>query len=75
MLNFRAPLCRPVISWVTDQTTTQEEDRVYSPLGLSWEHMPALYGEGKNAFSPLQLEIIRTYNDQSDFAWDRAKDA
>ena len=28
-----------------------------------------LYGEGKKAFHCLQLEIIRTSNDQSIFAW------
>jgi len=28
-----------------------------------------LYGEGKKAFHRLQLEIIRTSNDQSIFAW------
>ena len=31
--------------------------------------MPMLYGEGKKAFHRLQLEIIRTSNDQSIFAW------
>ena len=29
-----------------------------------------LYGEGKNAFRRLQLEIIRMSNDHSVFAWD-----
>ncbi|KAI6015629.1 hypothetical protein EDC04DRAFT_2752167 [Pisolithus marmoratus] len=36
--------------------------------------MPVLYGEGKNAFRRLQLEIIRTSNDQSIFAWGPTKD-
>ena len=31
--------------------------------------MPMLYGEGKKAFHRLQLEIIRSSNDQSVFAW------
>ena len=31
--------------------------------------MPMLYGEGKKAFHRLQLEVIRTSNDQSIFAW------
>ena len=40
--------------------------------GLEWnlEQTPMLYGEGKKAFHRLQLEIIRTSNDQSIFAWD-----
>jgi len=32
-------------------------------------NMPMLYGEGKKAFHRLQLEIIRTSNDHSIFAW------
>jgi hypothetical protein len=31
--------------------------------------MPLLYGEGKNAFLRLQLEIIKVSNDESIFAW------
>ncbi|KAI6041058.1 heterokaryon incompatibility protein-domain-containing protein [Pisolithus marmoratus] len=58
-----------IISWAADRTTTREEDRAYSLLGLLDVHMPMLYGEGKNAFRRLQLEIIRTSNDQSIFAW------
>ena len=33
--------------------------------------MPLLYGEGNNAFTRLQLEIMRVSNDQSLFAWVR----
>ncbi|KAI6041064.1 heterokaryon incompatibility protein-domain-containing protein [Pisolithus marmoratus] len=58
-----------IMSWAADRTTTREEDRAYSLLGLLGVHMPMLYGEGKNAFRRLQLEIIRTSNDQSIFAW------
>ena len=43
----------------------------YSLMGLN---MPMLYGEGKNAFHRLQLEIIRASNDQSIFAWDYSAD-
>ncbi|KIM51613.1 hypothetical protein SCLCIDRAFT_623434 [Scleroderma citrinum Foug A] len=56
-----------------DRTTTREEDRAYSLLGLLGVHMPMLYGEGKHAFRRLQLEIIRQSNDQSIFAWSHSK--
>lgn len=58
-----------IMCWAADRMTTREEDRAYSLLGLLGVHMPMLYGEGKNAFRRLQLEIIRTSNDQSIFAW------
>lgn len=32
--------------------------------------MPAIYGEGRKAFTRLQLEILKTSNDQTIFAWD-----
>ena len=38
-------------------------------MGLLDVNMPMLYGEGKKAFRRLQLEIMRTSNDQSIFAW------
>ncbi|KAI6038180.1 heterokaryon incompatibility protein-domain-containing protein [Pisolithus marmoratus] len=64
------PSVAQIFSWAADRTVTREEDRAYSLLGLLGVHMPMLYGEGKNAFRRLQLEIIRTSNDQSIFAWD-----
>ncbi|KAI6041046.1 hypothetical protein EDC04DRAFT_2893445 [Pisolithus marmoratus] len=68
--NVGRPSVAQIMSWAADRTTTREEDRAYSLLGLLGVHMPMLYGEGKNAFRRLQLEIIRTSNDQSVFAWD-----
>ncbi|KIM61308.1 hypothetical protein SCLCIDRAFT_25939 [Scleroderma citrinum Foug A] len=38
-------------------------------MGLLDMNMLMLYGEGKKAFHRLQLEIIRTLNDESIFAW------
>lgn len=64
-----------IMSWAADRTTTREEDRAYSLLGLLGVHMPMLYGEGKNAFRRLQLEIIRSSNDQSIFAWGQKQNA
>ncbi|KAI6019188.1 heterokaryon incompatibility protein-domain-containing protein [Pisolithus marmoratus] len=63
------PSVGQIFSWAAGRTTTREEDRAYSLMGLLGVHMPMLYGEGKNAFRRLQLEIIRTSNDQSVFAW------
>lgn len=60
-----------IMSWAADRKTTRVEDRAYSLLGLFGVHMPMLYGEGKNAFRRLQLELIRMTNDHSVFAWDR----
>lgn len=59
-----------VMSWAADRKTSRVEDRAYSLLGLFRVHMPMLYGEGKSAFQRLQLEIIRSSNDHSIFAWD-----
>ena len=64
-----------IISWAADRTTTRVEDRAYSLLGLLDINMPMLYGEGRKAFHRLQLEIIRTSNDQSIFAWGCSADS
>ena len=58
-----------IISWAANRTTTRVEDRAYSLMGLLDVNMPMLYGEGKKAFHRLQLEIIRSSDDQSIFAW------
>ena len=63
-----------IISWAATRTTTRVEDRAYSLMGLLDVNMPMLYGEGKKAFHRLQLEIIRSSNDQSIFAWGHMKD-
>ena len=69
------PCVAQIMSWAANRTTTRVEDRAYSLMGLLDVNMPMLYGEGKKAFHRLQLEIIRTSNDQSIFAWswDRKK--
>ena len=64
------PCVAQIMSWAANRKTTRDEDRAYSLLGLLDVNMPMLYGEGKRAFQRLQLEIIRTSNDQSIFAWD-----
>lgn len=57
-----------VMSWVADRTTTRVEDGAHSLMTLLDLNM-MLYGEGKKAFQRLQLEIMRTFNDKSIFAW------
>ncbi|KAL4071503.1 heterokaryon incompatibility protein-domain-containing protein [Scleroderma yunnanense] len=64
------PCVAQIMSWAADRKTTRVEDQAYSLLGLLDVNMTMLYGEGKNAFQRLQLEIIHKSNDQSIFAWD-----
>ena len=68
-LSSNRPCVAQIMSWAADRTTTRVEDRAYSLMGLLDVNMPMLYGEGKKAFHRLQLEIIRTSNDHSIFAW------
>ena len=68
-LSSNRPCVAQIMSWAADRTTSRDEDRAYSLLGLLDVNMPMLYGEGKKAFRRLQLEIIRMSNDQSIFAW------
>ena len=68
-LSSNRPCVAQIMSWAAYRTTTRVEDRAYSLMGLLDVNMPMLYGEGKRAFHRLQLEIIRTSNDQSIFAW------
>jgi len=69
-LSSNRPCIAQIMSWAANRTTTRVEDRAYSLMGLLDVNMPMLYGEGKKAFHRLQLEIIRTSDDQSIFAWD-----
>ena len=69
-LDGNRPCVAQIISWAANRTTTRVEDcRAYSLMGLLDVNMPMLYGERKKAFHCLQLEIIRSSNDQSIFAW------
>ena len=68
-LGGNRPCVAQIISWAAYRTTTRVEDRAYSLMGLLGVNMPMLYGEGKKAFHRLQLEIIRSSDDQSIFAW------
>ena len=68
-LEGNRPCVAQIMSWAAYRTTTRVEDRAYSLMGLLDVNMPMLYGEGKKAFHRLQLEIIRSSDDQSIFAW------
>ncbi|KAH9476311.1 Vegetative incompatibility protein HET-E-1 [Psilocybe cubensis] len=57
------------MSWASNRKTTKVEDMAYCLLGLFGINMPILYGEGQDAFSRLQREIIGTSDDQTIFAW------
>ena len=68
-LSSKRPCVAQIISWAADREASRAEDWAYSLMGLLDVNMPMLYGEGKKAFHRLQLEVIRTSNDQSIFAW------
>jgi hypothetical protein len=55
--------------WMADRKTTRIEDIAYCMLGLFDVYMPLLYGEGDKAFYRLQLELLRTLEDDSLLAW------
>jgi hypothetical protein len=57
------------MSWAAKRETTRIEDTAYCLLGIFDVNMPLLYGEREKAFVRLQLEIAKTYDDQSLFAW------
>ena len=69
-LTGNRPCVAQIMSWAANRMTTRVEDRAYSLMGLLDVNMPMLYGEGQKAFHRLQLEIIRSSNDQSIFVWD-----
>lgn len=65
------------MSWASRRVTSRTEDIAYCLLGLFGVNIPPLYGEGLNAFIRLQLEIIKTTDDETIFAWtsDTSEDA
>lgn len=58
-----------IMSWAAERKTTRIEDEAYCLMGLFNVNMPLIYGEGRNAFYRLQLEIIKSSDDQSILAW------
>ncbi|TBU54288.1 hypothetical protein BD310DRAFT_82695 [Dichomitus squalens] len=59
------------MAWAADRETTRPEDEAYCLMGIFGIFMPAIYGEGRNAFRKLQEEIMKQSEDGSIFAWGR----
>jgi hypothetical protein len=70
LVNFEGACVAQKMSWVANRETTRVEDRAYCLLGLFNVNMPPLYGEGEKSFMRLQLEILKTSDDESIFAWE-----
>jgi hypothetical protein len=70
MANFREANAAVKMSWAANRETTRTEDIAYCLMGLFGVNMPLLYGEGRNAFIRLQLEILRMSDDETIFAWE-----
>lgn len=70
MIDFKDANVAVKMSWASKRKTTRIEDAAYCLMGLFDVHMPLLYGEGKNAFLRLQLEILKMSDDETIFAWD-----
>jgi hypothetical protein len=74
VINKERPIDRVVVaermSWAADRVTTRKEDLAYCLLGIFDVNMPLLYGEGRKAFSRLQVAIMEATDDLSVMAWD-----
>ncbi|KAL2073069.1 hypothetical protein VTL71DRAFT_10393 [Oculimacula yallundae] len=57
------------MAWASSRETERLEDAAYCLLGLFGVNMPLIYGEGRNAFRRLQLELLKESDDQTIFAW------
>ncbi|KAK4907126.1 hypothetical protein LTR49_023821 [Elasticomyces elasticus] len=67
---IRAASVAMKLSWARDRMTTQEEDRVYSMIGIFDVSLLVDYGEGEaTAFRRLQESILHDSRDESIFAW------
>lgn len=69
MWNFKECSIAKKLSWSAERKTTEVEDEAYCLLGLFGIRMPLIYGEGQQAFTRLQEELIKTFDDESIFAW------
>lgn len=65
---FRNATVAQRLSWTASRSTSRIEDEAYCLLGIFSINMPLIYGEGKNAFQRLQVEIVNSANDPSIFA-------
>ena len=67
--DFRSASIATRLSWQAGRKTTEIEDIAYSLLGILDVQLVPMYSEGRQASQRLQVEIIRTNNDESIFAW------
>lgn len=70
MIDFENVNVALKMSWASRRYITRTEDIAYCLMSLFGVYMPLLYGEGKNAFLRLQLEILKVSDDETIFAWD-----
>lgn len=57
------------MSWAAPRRASLVEDEAYSIMGLFGVNMPAIYGDGRQAFIRLQQQIFARNPDHSIFAW------
>ncbi|KAF5512349.1 Vegetative incompatibility protein HET-E-1 [Colletotrichum aenigma] len=62
------------MAWAAKRTTTKEEDIAYCLFGIFNVTIPMIYGEGNQAFTRLQEEIMKRTSDDSILAWGLATD-
>lgn len=67
--DWRLEIIATKMSWASQKVCTREEDLAYCLLGLFNVNMPLLYGEGSKAFFRLQLEILKSSDNETMFAW------
>ena len=70
ILDFKNANVAVKMSWASKRETTRIEDIAYCLMGLFGVNMPLLYGEGRDAFIRLQLEILKMSADETIFAWE-----
>ncbi|KAL3298354.1 37s ribosomal protein rsm22 [Colletotrichum asianum] len=63
------------MSWAAKRTTTKEEDLAYCLLGIFNVMIPMIYGEGSQAFTRLQEQIMKKTPDDSILAWGLSTDS
>ncbi|KAF4937383.1 Vegetative incompatibility protein HET-E-1 [Colletotrichum fructicola] len=63
------------MSWAAKRTTTKEEDLAYCLLGIFNVMIPMIYGEGNQAFTRLQEQIMKKTPDDSILAWGLSTDS
>lgn len=74
LLNYKKACMAARLSWGAHRSATRAEDVSYAMLGIVGSNMEPRYGEGgEQAFKRLQRTIIDETNDESIFAWARAR--